>query len=166
MRSLKIRLVRPTIRVMSVKKAEVDISDVSDCEWCYLAALIDGEGAIEIHKRDLYPMIRVGMRSLLPFKLCKRHGGVINKRYRRNAPFYTCNIYKGSLLRPIVEKVVEHSEIKKRQLKLVLKAIRIRDEKSLGWKEKMMQIKEEISRLNKQPPPDIDLESGEEENSE
>ena len=150
---------------MSVKKAEVDISDVGNCEWCYLAALIDGEGAIEIHKRDLYPMIRVGMRSLLPFKLCKRHGGVITKNYIRNVPFYTWNIYKSTLLRGVVEKIVEHSKIKRRQLKLVLKAIKIRDEKSSGWKEKMKKIKEEISRLNKQPPPDIDLECGEEENS-
>ena len=150
---------------MSVKEAAVDISDVSICELCYLAALIDGEGAVEIHKRDLYPLIRVGMRSLLPFELCERYGGVITKSYRKNVPFYTWNIYNTrtrSVLTDLAEKITPYSKIKTRQLKLVLEAIEILSSKSLGWEEEMKRIKEEIVQLNKQPPRDIDLESGKE----
>lgn len=56
------------IRKMSVKKLEVDFSNIDICERCYLAALIDGEGAIGIHIRDLYPLICVGMRSLFAIR--------------------------------------------------------------------------------------------------
>lgn len=154
------------IRKMSVKKPEVDISDVDICELCYLAALIDGEGAIGIHGRDLYPHIRIGMRSLLPYKLCKKHGGCITKSYSRGAPFYTWDVYDKSLLRGLVSGLVPHSKIKKRQLQRLLYAIKIRNSKSPGWKEEMLKTKEEIARLNKQRPPDIDLESGEEEDVE
>ena len=133
-----------------VKKPKVDISDVNICELCYLAALIDGEGAVEIHKRDLYPLICIGMRSLLPYELCERHGGVITKTYRKNVPFYTWNIYNKRiqlLLTGLVEKIMPHSKIKKRQLELVLEAIEIRSSKSPGWKEEMRRIKKEIAQL-------------------
>jgi len=77
---------------MSVKKPAVDISDVNICELCYLAALIDGEGAVEINKRDLYPLIRVGMRSLLPYELCM-HACIENSGFSiwfliSSPPFY------------------------------------------------------------------------------
>lgn len=154
------------IRIMKPKEPTPDILRMTTCESCYMAALIDGEGAIEIHKRDLYPQIRIGMRSRLPYELWKKYGGVINKRYIRDVPFYTWIVYNKSLLRNLVKNTVRHSRIKKDQLELVLKALKIRESKPLGWKDEMMRIKEDIARLNKQPPPDIDLESEVEENAE
>jgi len=146
---------------MMVVEPKMKFFEAPICELCYLAALIDGEGAIEIHGRDLYPGIRIGMKSLLPLELCKKYGGVITKRYRRNAPFYTWNIYdthNRKLLEDFVQSVMPHSKIKARQLGLMLEALNIRNAQPSGWKDAIRKIKAEISRLNKTAPPDIDLE--------
>jgi len=141
---------------MKVFDGKESIIDASCCERCYLAGLVDGEGAIDFG--GLSPRIRIGMMSILPWELGEKYGGYVTKRSKEGKIVYTWNISKRLLLKDFIDSIISYSKIKQRQLELMLEAIEILDKKLSGWKESIKNIKREIKRLNKLSPPDIPLE--------
>jgi len=149
-------------RVMQIGEGLRKIEDAADGKRNYLAALIDGEGCVDIH--GMTPEISVGMKSLLPYMLWKEYGGRIYKRWkgRKEAEslIYSWEIGKSKRLRPFIISIMPFSRIKHRQLELLLEAVNMKikyhyKKKPDGFRQRLLEIKSLISELNSMNPPDI-----------
>jgi len=146
---------------MMISEGTHRIEDAPDGERIYLAALVDGEGYVGI--RGMTPEIHVGMKSLLPYWLCKKYGGRIYKRWkgRKGAEslMYEWDVGKPKRLRPFIVSIMPFSRIKRQQLELLLEAVDMKIEyrykkKPEGFRQRLLEIKKLLSELHHVNPPD------------
>ena len=150
------------LRLMGTKLIE----DMTEEEAKQLAMLIDTEGTIvgtKSRKSGSKPRIAVGMYSRIPVLMSELWGGTIIKRSKRRALLkggkymYTWNLDRRELVRSFLIKIKPYLEEKQKQAELALKMCDILDEKSQGYKQKLEELRMEISKLNHALPPDIDI---------
>ena len=136
------------LRKWFVVEPETQIKDASPIELSYLAALIDGEGNLDINNKQ--PRIRVGMKSLEPLKFAKKYGGYwypgVDKR--RGTVFYTWYIQQTPLIDDFIKSVMPYSKAKREEFQLLQKALRIRDAKQNGWKDEIRKITQKLRELH------------------
>jgi hypothetical protein len=141
-------------RFVVVKKPRTSIQEASAEELGYIAALIDGEGSMDIKRWQ--PRISVKMKSLEPFELAQKYGHYwyvsINKRY--GSVYYAWYI-QGPMMADFIDNVKPYSRIKSEQFKLLHNAQRICDKKPRvpGWKEEIRKIDEQLKELHHKNPP-------------
>lgn len=140
------------LRKWFVAKAETHIKDASPIEHSYLAALIDGEGNLDIH--GIQVRIRVGMKSLEPLKFAKKYGGYWYPRVdkRKGTVSYTWYIQQRPLIDDFIESVMPYSKIKREEFQLLQKALRIHDAKQNGWKDEIRKITHKLRELHHMNP--------------
>jgi len=152
----RIPLLKPS-HPMKLFSGRTKILEEAKAKCAYIAGLVDGEGAIEIDKRN-DPRIRIGMKSLLPYELGKQYGGCVTKYWQSTSLIYTWNIYnteKREWLTEFIWSIIPEIRMKAPQLKLLLEAIELKEKRPENWKQRMKEIKEEIRRLNNANPPDL-----------
>jgi len=137
-----------TIKTMSEEEAKV------------LAMLIDTEGTIcatESHG-TVYFTIRVGMSGWIPPLMVHIWGGKITKRFNKKTKnwHYTWIISPNSR-RPFLEEIKPYLLQKQEQADLALKMCDVKDQKPDGYRERLEELRRNISMLNHKRVPEIDL---------
>jgi hypothetical protein len=142
----------PKIRKWFVAKAVKDINDASPEELNYLAALVDGEGNLDV--AGTQPRIRIGMKNLAPVKLAKQYGGYwypsANKKHGTIS--YTWYIQSKPLIDDFVKLVMPYSRVKYKEFELLSKALEIQDAKPNEWKNEIKEIGKELRRMHHMNP--------------
>lgn len=132
-------------------KPETDIGKASPEELNYLAALIDGEGNLDIQNTQL--RIRVGMKSLLPVRLARLYGGCWYPEVRKEKGTVSYTWYiRSKLLEEVVELVMPYSKVKREEFELLRKALEIQAKKERGWKSEMRKIAKKLRELHHMNP--------------
>jgi len=142
----------PKIRIWFIGEAVKDINDASPEELNYLAALVDGEGNLDVHYTQ--PRIRIGMKNLEPVKLAKQYGGYwypsAHKKYGTIS--YTWYIQSKPLIDDFVKLVMPYSRVKRKEFALLSKTLEIRDTKPDGWKNEIKKIGKELRKMHRRNP--------------
>ncbi|MCJ7632442.1 hypothetical protein MUP77_08625 [Candidatus Bathyarchaeota archaeon] len=141
-------------RYVVVEKPRAHIKDAPDEELSYIAALIDGEGSMDIKRWQ--PRISVTMKSLEPSKLGKKYGRYwyvrTNKRY--GSVYYLWYIQGRPLIDDFIDRVGRYSRVKPEQFKLLHDALRILDKQPRvpEWKEEIRKIDNQLKELHHKNP--------------
>ena len=139
-------------RFQVIKDPETKIRNASPEELSYIAALIDGEGSIDIKSRQ--PRISVTMKSDEPLRLAKRYGHLwyvgTNKKY--GSIYYSWYIQGRPLIDDFIDMLRDLSRVKKEQFKLLHEASEISKDREDGWKDEIKKIAEQLKDLHHKNP--------------
>lgn len=144
-----------------VKKETQPIANLNDCEWAYLAGLIDGEGSIYIYKGtrkkrwiNIDPMLNITNtnQEIMNWLSKKLPYGNIAYRNRKQENCKICYSFAkcGFGILPVLNGILPYLVIKKKQAELVKKFIEIRlDQKwQEPYSEELFTIYNEVKKLN------------------
>jgi hypothetical protein len=133
------------------KLGKKNIEEAIKSELIQLAAFIDTDGSINALER--YPHISFVGRSKLPFFIWNKWGGCLNKYYDKGWEYmWTINARKE--VKAFLLALEPYLLIKQEQARVALKMVELLEKKPTGYKQKLWQLKDELSRLNHTPAPD------------
>ena len=144
-------------------KGKKTFEEATESEIKELAILIETDGSIcTYHSNRIYhPQITVTMCGYTPIRQTILLGGNIclHKSKKMKKYMYAWRILARELLRPCLEVIIPYLTEKQQQAKIALKMLKILDTKPKNYKHKLELLAAEITRLNNEELPIVDIQS-------
>lgn len=134
------------------------IEEMTEIEARELAMLIDTDGCIYYDRSDYSVHIIVQMAALLPTQMAEEWGGLIYKRIPKGEKRqYRWDLGRRKRVKLLLEKIKFYLKVKKDQADIALRILDITEAKAKDWREEASRLGEELKKLHRSQPPDIDL---------